>query len=118
MVKRDPCWSAKKKAVRQETNHLDFSFDFSFRFKDVFLSCKNLWAYIFFQKTLYVIFNIRKTLTIEVIILEVFQLIFFSLVFVCGLNVSKGRTIRKVIGGWGFLWHEFCFGQVRSSYCV
>ena len=63
MVKRDPCSSAKKKkAVRQETNHLDFSF----RFEDVFVSCKNVWAYIFFQNTLYVIFNIRKTLTIKV----------------------------------------------------
>ena len=37
---------------------------------------------------------------------------------VCGWNVSKGRTIRKVIGGWGFLLHEFCFGQVRSSNCI
>ena len=50
MVKRDPCWRAKK-AVRQETNHLDLSF----RFKDVFVSCKNAmyenaWACIFFQK--------------------------------------------------------------------
>ena len=48
---------------------------------------------------------------------KVFKLIFF-LVFVYGLNVSKGRTIRKVIGGWGFLLHEFCFGQVRSSNCI
>ena len=68
MVKRDPCWRAKK-AVRQETNHLDFSF----RFKDVFVSCKNamyetcMGLYLF-PKTLYVIFNIRKTLTIKVII--------------------------------------------------
>lgn len=37
MVKRDPCWRAKK-AVKQEKNHLDFSF----RFKDVFVSCKNV----------------------------------------------------------------------------
>ena len=68
MVKGDPCWRAKK-ALRQETNHLDFSF----RFKDVFVSCKNvmyekcMYLYLF-PKTLYVIFNIRKTLTIKVII--------------------------------------------------
>ena len=49
MVKRDPCWRAKK-AVRQETNHLDFRF----RFKDGFCimqKCMGLPVYLF-PKTL------------------------------------------------------------------
>ena len=58
-----------EKAVRQDTNHLDFSF----RFKDVFVSCKNVMyekcmGLYLFPKTSYVIFNIRKTLKIKVMI--------------------------------------------------
>lgn len=37
---------AREQKSGEVTNHLDFGF----RFKDVFVSCKNVWAYIFFQK--------------------------------------------------------------------
>lgn len=80
----------------------------------VFVSCKNVWANIFFQKH-YVIIQYSKN-TYDKGDCKVFKLISSS--DFCGLNVSKGRTIRKVIGSWGFLLHEFYFGQVRSSNCI
>ena len=57
MVKRDLSWSAKKKAVRQETNNLGFSFDFSFRFKMFFYHAK-MYGLISFSKKHYTSYSI------------------------------------------------------------
>ena len=74
----------------------------------LYLFPKNIIRHIQYSKNTYDIGNCIRSVSID----------FFFLVFVCGLNVNKGRTIRKVIGGWGFVLHEFCFGQVRSGNCI
>jgi len=55
MVKRDPCWRAKK-AVRREINHLDFSF----RFKDGFCMMQECMGLYLFRNTFRYIIQYSK----------------------------------------------------------